>query len=503
MALRRDLYWNCSLLAAIALLAGCKSAGSVRVPEYATPAQQASAVREAVPAGQGAPNGPEVVGVSHSEPVAETAEIGRLAGGQPVEVYVDLALAQNPDIQAARKRLEAAAHRVPQAASLKDPTFGVTVFPEPVQTAAGEQEVALMASQHLPWRGKLDRRAQVATADVSVAKAQLAAVELEVIEQVKRAYYELYFIQKAIEITEHNQRLLRALAESLQSAYRTGGIGQHDLLRAQLEVSHRNSDLIRLGQQLESSQAKLARWLHVSPDTPLRALEQLPADEVPHNLELLYQRATAARPELQAQLAAMRRDCRKVELARLDYLPDLTAGVTWIGTAASGISPVANGRDPVLLALSVNVPLYHKRLDAGVREAEAEACSSARQYDSLRDRTTEEVKDLFVQATSQQDLVELFRDEIIPKADQTLQVSRSAYKVGDVDFLQLIDNWQQLLRFQIAHHRLESQLLQTLAKLERVVGGQLQAEMPTEMMLVPSEADQPALVEPLPSAYER
>jgi hypothetical protein len=44
--------------------------------------------------------------------------------------------------------------------------------------------------------------------------------------------------------------------------------------------------------------------------------------------------------------------------------------------------------------------------------------------------------------------------------------------VGDVDFLQLIDNWQQLLRFQIAQHRLESQLFQTLATLERVVGGQ-------------------------------
>jgi outer membrane protein TolC len=106
--------------------------------------------------------------------------------------------------------------------------------------------------------------------------------------------------------------------------------------------------------------------------------------------------------------------------------------------------------------------------------------ASTRQYDSLRDRTAESVKDLYAQATSQYDLVKLFRDDIIPKAQQTLEVSQAAYEVGDVDFLQLIDNWEQLLRFRIAYLRLESQLQQTLATLERVVGGQFQTVAPIE-----------------------
>jgi hypothetical protein len=36
-----------------------------------------------------------------------------------------------------------------------------------------------------------------------------------------------------------------------------------------------------------------------------------------------------------------------------------------------------------------------------------------------------------------------------------------------------VDNWRQLLRFRIAYHRLEAQLRQTLAGLERVAGGEL------------------------------
>ena len=311
-------------------------------------------------------------------------------------------------------------------------------------------------------------------------RAQLAAMELEVIEQVKRAYYELYFIQQAIRITEDNRKLLLDFVRIADSKYRTGKASQQDVLRAQVEVSNLDNQLIRLRQQLDSSQAKLARLLHVSPDTPVRALEQPPQEQIPQDLQRLYQQAIAGRPELHAQLAAVQRDRRNVDLARLEYYPDLTAGVTWIGTSAAGLSPVANGDDPLLLAFSVNVPIYRQRLDAGVREAESRVVASTRQYDSLRDRTAESVKDLYAQATSQYDLVKLFRDDIIPKSEQTLEVSQAAYQVGDVDFLQLIDNWQQLLRFQIAYHRLESQLQQTLAMLERVVGGQLQTVAPTE-----------------------
>ena len=64
-----------------------------------------------------------------------------------------------------------------------------------------------------------------------------------------------------------------------------------------------------------------------------------------------------------------------------------------------------------------------------------------------------------------------YREDILPKAQQTLDVSSRAYNVGEVDFLTLIDNWRQVLRYEVNYHRLEASLRQTLAELERVVGG--------------------------------
>ena len=94
--------------------------------------------------------------------------------------------------------------------------------------------------------------------------------------------------------------------------------------------------------------------------------------------------------------------------------------------AGLAVVSVANGRDAFLAGATMNIPIYRKRLDAGVREAEARSVAAAREYDSLRDQTHEEVKDVFAQLRSQRDLLYLFREDIIPKADQTFRVSMQA-----------------------------------------------------------------------------
>jgi len=453
MAIRQTALLLCAVLTS--LLVGCRHGSHIEDADYP---QVAAAVEQswhaADPAAEALPPPP-----------------GHLAGPHPVEDYIAHALAQNPEIHAARKRLEALALRVPVAASLQDPMLSLTVQPEPVQTAAGEQEFTLGASQKVPWFGKLNARAAAAEAQANVARAEFAAVELATIAAVKQAYYELYFIQQAIKVTESEKQLLIEIRKVANSRYKTGQTSQQDVLRTELEISNVVNELVRLRQRLASAQARLASLLHIAPETDLQALDRLPAQQAPQDLAWLQRQAVAARPELHARLAALEHDQRQVELAHLDYRPDVTLGFSWIDVSSDGISPVANGDDALLLTAGLNLPVYRKRLGATVRSTQAQAVAAARQYDAVRDRTLAEVADLFAQARSQQELIKLFREDILPKAKQTLQVSSKAYNVGEVDFLQLIDNWRQLLRYEVSYLRLQASLRQTLAELERVVGG--------------------------------
>ena len=443
------------MIALVVASAGCRSRGHTVDNRY----RQLS--REYVQAQQ-----QPAYAIAAANPVFE-----ELSGPHSVEEYLQIGLRQNSEIQEVRLMAESLANRVPQAASLPDPMLGATAFPSPVQTAAGEQEFALSMNQKVPWRGKLATKAGIAEEEVNAARARLAAVELKVVEQIKNAYYQLYFVQHAIAIVEKDKKELERIENIVDQMYRVKReVTQQDVLQVQVALSRIDSELVQLQQQKESAQARLARLLHVSPETKPEAMDSLPPEQTVQDIQQLYELAIQSRPELHAQLATIQRDRKATCLAELQNYPDMTFGFNWISTDSSGISPVANGDDAFMLSLGMNLPVYRKRLDAGVREAQTRALSNARKYDRLKDETMEGVADLFAKIKSQQETLRLFRDDIIPRQQLAFDQSRDDYQVGKVDFLQMIDNWRQLLRYHIQEKRFETDLQQTLAALARQIG---------------------------------
>ena len=424
-----------------------------------------------------------------------------IEGEHPLNFYVQLALSQNPDILAAQRSISASSEVIPQVTALDDPMLIDTFQPlddHSVQTAAGRAPNTLMLSQKFPWYGKLESRGQVAEQDVQIAMTRLAQAELKVTEDVRLSYYELRFSQRAIAITEEDAALLTDLLQIAEARYRTGAASQQDVLRAQVELNRLDDRLIALRRQLSQSQADLAKVLHTSPESHLLAQSNIEIPSAPEHIEQLYQLAAECRPELQERFYAIQKAQRGRDLAELDYYPDLTAGLGWQAvTNSEALSPVSNGNDNFAVTLGINLPIWRDKLDAGVREWEQRSLENARRYESTLDDTFRLIRRLMVQIDAIEQQLDLFKGSMIPKTEQALRVSTADYRVNKVDFQQLLDNWSDLLMFHLQVARLESNLAQTLARLERVVGCELAAPAgedwkPTE----PAEEAQAPAVEP-------
>ncbi|GIW81280.1 MAG: RND transporter [Gemmatales bacterium] len=415
-------------------------------------------------------------------PVNETDSADQNHISDFVDYYVELALERNPEIRARARRAQALAERFPQATALPDPILSNTIWPissNAPQTAMGRSTHSLTLMQRYPWFGKLRLRGEVARADARIALTELAAAQLKVIEDVKLAYYEIYFNQRAIDITRHDEALLRDIVKFAEARYKVGQASQQDVLRAQVELTKIREQLIRFERALRVAQADLATLLSLPAESDLRAAGLPDSVSIPDELDALYEVALATRPELQGRLEAIFRDQRLVELSRLESRPDVDLGITWAAsTRAAALAPSANGNDMIGLNLNLNLPIWKRKLDAAVREAQNRAAESRELYDSTRNETFRFIRRLIVQAHAIEQQVALFRDEIIPKAEQTLKTSTADYRVGKVDMLTLLDNWSQLLRFEIQLVRLQANLFQVLASLERVLGTELSATTP-------------------------
>lgn len=411
-----------------------------------------------------------------------------LSGENTLDFYVQVALERNPQVLAAQHIVAAQAEVIPQVTALADPMLTETFQPlteNSLQTAAGRGPNLLTLSQKFPWFGKLRVRGEVAEQGTRIALTRLAQAQIKVIEDVHIAYYELYYLQQAIEITKASKKPLQDLLKSIQSRLTTGKTSFQDGLRIELELAQVQNRLIELKKQLAVSQADLAKLLHASPEISPAAGEIMDVPSVPTEIEQLYEAAVRCRPELQEQLHAIVRNQRKEELAQLQYYPDVTAGIGWQAiTNDNALAGVANGNDNLAFMVGINIPLQRDKLRAGVREAEHRVIADARRYDATRDDTFRLIKRLIVQARSIDEQLRLFHGNIIPDADQSLRLSVTNYSVGTVDFERFIDDWTNLLAFQIQVERLKASLGQTLASLERVVGCEL-ATLPTPAEALP------------------
>ena len=402
---------------------------------------------------------------SQTVPVATTSEAGT------VEEYVQLGLQRNPRLQEAQHKIDAIKHRIPQVLSLPDPMLNTTTHLSPVETAAGRQAFGLGVSQKFTNAERRATKAAIVSDEVAAAESDLMRIQLEIAEKIRTACYQLLFIRKSIEITKEDAESLAQIAEVILRQYEVKqSVTQQDVLNVQVEQSKVENQLTELQQKEKSIEARLARLLHVDPSSRLQILDQLQTQSSQLNVDSLIASAIQARPDLQAQLANVNRDQKKIHLAQLEEKPDFTVGLNWIATSDSGISPVANGDDALLLGVGFNLPVYKSRIRAGICEAQANRRASQSRLDSLQDMVAEEVFDLVAKLESNGQTLELIQNDIIPKAQRTLDLSIDEYSTDEIEYVQLIANWRSVLRYRVTEANLQSQNGQLLASLARSVG---------------------------------
>ena len=131
-----------------------------------------------------------------------------------------------------------------------------------------------------------------------------------------------------------------------------------------------------------------------------------------------------------------------------------------------------SGKDPVIAKVSMNVPIWYRKYEAAEREAQARLRSARRAVEDRGATLTAELKLTLFKFRDAERKINLYRDTLVPKAEQSLRATETAYKGGKMDFLNLIDAQRALLAFRLAQERALADRAQRLAELEMVVGGE-------------------------------
>ena len=385
-----------------------------------------------------------------------------------LDLLVEQVLERNREVMVARRMWEAAQTRPSQESTLPNPVISLGavnagILPLPGRSVGMEPQsyISPMVMQEVPYPGKLRLQGEIAQKESDSLKKLYEASKLKAVNELKHAYYGLYFAEKSIATIGKNKQLLELLAEIARARYEVGSGLQQDVIKAQVEATMLEERLIMSRQRRESFAAKINQLMNLPPDTALGPVGDVKPSILRLTLDQLYSSAEEANPVLDSRRIMIDRSARRLDLAKKQYMPDFSiqAGYMYMG------------QFPNLWNVQVGaqVPLFFWRKERkGIEEATADLRGSTNEYEGMAQDTFREVKDEYLMLTTTERLMRLYKEAIVPQASLALESSLSAYRVGNLDFLTILNNWTIVLNFELEYHNQLAQHEIALSNLERL-----------------------------------
>ena len=416
------------------------------------------------------------------------------SGDPELDALVTHALTVNPTVGAARARVEAAQARVAPAGTRPDPMLGVGIVNLPVSEPGFSDFMTmkmLSLGQTLPYPRKLKLARTATEHDLKAAQAREAAARLDVVAEVRSAYYDLAFYDRALEVLTNTQKVLVNFVDVTESRYAVGAGGQEDILKARVETARLAAEAVAIAEQRRAALARLNAVLDRASQTPVNSAEVPPriaraavgddasrirftsgalgaraADSPLPPLQQLQEQAIARNPALHAHEAEIAAQTTRAELAARAHLPDFDLSLQY--------GQRDDRSDMLSFMVSVPVPLNRaNRQEQQVIEARSALAALQAEHHALVNSLRADVAESYSAAERARAQLALFVKAIIPQGRGALDSSRSAFQVGRADFLTVLDNQNTVFNYELEYFRTLSDFAKHIAQLERIVGAQV------------------------------
>ncbi len=375
----------------------------------------------------------------------------------------------NPGLQAARLRAEAALERVPQAGAFPDPQLSFALMNRPLNDFGTSEPMTMnqiQLGQVLPWPGKLGfaKQRERRLADAQQLDADEAEVAL--LARVKRVYFQLAYMDRALDIMIETRELLRDFLRVSSAMYAVGTGQQQDVLQAQVAVASMTEDITVMQQDRLATAARMNALLGREATALVGSLELPPPLAQLPSVEALMETAARTRPALRAVRARVDAAEAGYRAARRQIYPDFMVGLSY------GQRPQFD--DMATVMVGVSIPLFAGARQLPMRrEMQAMQASEEAMELDLYNETFARLAELRADAERARNLSHLYATAVLPQARAAVDAALSAYRVGSVDYMTLVESEMTVNRYEVESVRLAAQFRQAIAEIEALVSTDL------------------------------
>jgi cobalt-zinc-cadmium efflux system outer membrane protein len=397
---------------------------------------------------------------------AETIDLAQL---------IFLALSNNPQLKAMSYKVDAEKIRAGEYSALPDPMLEA----EGDMISTGFNKVGqinFFASQMFPFPGKLALSRKSALISSEMMLSEHHNMESELINMVKMNYYNLYFVDRKLEVNHENQEILKTYSAAAEARYSVGKGMQQELFKIQIELSKLQNEEVLLKQERKNLMSNLTALTKVkleeSTRTDFRDVnyeyfvdhQVFPIEET--DVSRLVDYAFQYRPDLAAIRKKILMNRTNLEMAKVERYPDFNVKLGY------RILPFEeNNAFNVMVGINIPfAPWASAKYDYRIQKNEIIIKSSTEEYRDKQNEIRREIQNTVNDLKSVKQTLDYTYNVLLPQTENSLKSTQYSYETGMTNVLDLLDSYRMYQEARLMFFESANMYLEKVIGLEKITG---------------------------------
>ncbi len=405
-------------------------------------------------------------------PLSDAIGAGKNGEVLSLDYIIEKSIENNPQLKSDRQIVKRDREMITVERSLENPTFEVMFDDQPVSSrslgSGMRKNYKFTQMFHGPGKRSLMGKAAASMSEASSAGYDVN--RLNMIRDIKENYYMLFMARNEKKIAEKSIAILTAFMNIVMQRYQLGLANQTDILKLNIEIEKMKTGLIQIAKNDRIATAKLNGFMNKKDGGSFEIELAMKTGEIKLTAAELYEMAVKNNPDILSASKMVEKNEYGVALSRAARRPDFMVGAQYSNLRGD------MEENRWSLMVGATLPIYKKRINAGIKAAQAELESSVEMKKAIENDTYRMIEEELAYVAAQNELINRYGGAIIPSANLSIQAAMTAYQNSQIDYESLVMTQQELYEFEMENLKAYIEYLVHLNMIERAVGTVLKLE---------------------------
>lgn len=417
--------------------------------------------------------------------------INSLSFSQSLDSLLIEAMQRNFLIKSYQSMIDAKRSKIVQTTALPSPTLSFEIsqfnFENPnILNNALSNSIAI--SQMFPLGGKLSSMEKVAVSEMKLSVNKLDVLKNELISKIKMKYYELWKVEREIEIQEQNIDQLKNLESSLNLLYQVNKVGQSDIILVQSEIAKNEVEVLNLDRR-RNNLIKEINFLigRENLDHEIVIDRNLQLKDANLTGEQIDSLIISTNPELKSIQSMIEMNQDEITANRQELIPDLmVSGMIMrmpkgMILTSKSVPMTTTGKEEIMFGVmaSINLPFApwsKKKITYKIEELENNTRSVEYEKMNMFQQMRKEAQTLLLIMKSNKDLIKLYEEKVLPSFDNVYKLQLTELETGRISVNSIIETNRMSLMEKMKYLMAILEYQMAFIEVEKIIGQNLNKE---------------------------